>query len=548
MCTDKWFHPPLWCGVLAFELLTFGALAQDSPPTRLADLTKTGDQSKSAAESSNTPAGPKLTTPFTQGMELYRERDLPAAMAKFKDAAEQGGEDAAASYAWLSRLQLQMRRPEDAAVSVDKALELNKDLPTAGSAKGEVLYRQGKFAEAQETFRRIVMADKPDARAYLGLAKIHWTIGNYKSAKLVIDHAYNLDPKDPEIFWRWFATLDESERLAPLKVALASASNTDAKQTAELKRALEVRDEREKRPPSSCKLVSAGTSTEIKLETIVPGPKRFGGLAIAARLNDAKVTLRVDTGGEGITISARAAERAGLQRFSENRFTGVRDFAASPNNRGYVDKITLGDLQFKDCYVHVVDHFHSDDEDGFIGTNILEDFLVDLDFPNKKLRLEPLEPLPDIDPMELSLHSGMPIKPEPHNRIVPEKYANFEKVYRVGRDLLIPTRVNDSPPKLFLLDTGGRDNMISLALAREVSKVTETRMKNVYQAEDLTLTFGGFQQRRLSLLALDFKGMSEDAETEVSGLLGFAMLGMLDIKIDYRDHLVDFQVNPNGRH
>ena len=36
------------------------------------------------------------------------------------------------------------------------------------------------------------------------------------------------------------------------------------------------------------------------------------------------------------------------------------------------------------------------------------------------------------------------------------------------------------------------------------------------------------------------KGISDSTGTEVSGTLGFAMLRMLDIKIDYRDGLVHF--------
>jgi hypothetical protein len=66
-------------------------------------------------------------------MEFYRERDLSKAMAKFKEAGEQGGPDVAASYAWLCRLQLMLRQPEEAAASASKALELDKNLPTAQS-------------------------------------------------------------------------------------------------------------------------------------------------------------------------------------------------------------------------------------------------------------------------------------------------------------------------------------------------------------------------------------------------------------------------------
>lgn len=42
------------------------------------------------------------------------------------------------------------------------------------------------------------------------------------------------------------------------------------------------------------------------------------------------------------------------------------------------------------------------------------------------------------------------------------------------------------------------------------------------------------------MTSIDTKGTSDDIGTEVSGFLGFIMLRLLDIKIDYRDGLVDF--------
>jgi hypothetical protein len=73
-------------------------------------------------------------------------------------------------------------------------------------------------------------------------------------------------------------------------------------------------------------------------------------------------------------------------------------------------------------------------------------------------------------------------------------------------------------------------------------------VKQVYKTDNLTVTFGSFRQSRQSLLAFNLKPMSEDAGTEISGILGFAMLWILEIKVDYRDHLVDFRIDPNRPH
>jgi tetratricopeptide (TPR) repeat protein len=525
----------LCCLVLVAHLA--GISAQDNPPT-------------------NPPNSTTTITPFVQAMDLYHQRDLTKASARFKEAAQQGGPEAAASYAWLARLQLMLRQPEDAAASAAKAVQLDKDLPTAQSAMAEVYYRQGKFTEAQEICRRLALTDKPDARAYLVLAKIHWANGNYLSAKQVIDRAYALDPKDPEIFSRWLPTLDAPAQLAELKSRLASAPE-NSPYHANLKEVVDAREKNAQLPAARCRLVSTATSTEIKLQDILRGPNRLGGYAIPVKLNDGKAMLQVDTGAYGIIVNSRVAQRAGLQKSGNLLVAGIGDNGPSSGYWAKAHTITIGGLQFEDCIVSVADHLRVEDEDGLISTNILEDFLIDLDFPAKAIRLSPLEPLPDVPSPELSLHSGMPIKPNLHNRIVPEKYANFEKVYRIGHDLLIPTQVNDVPPHLFALDTGSWDNTISPALAREAANLSDSNAKvrglsgnvnNVYRAYDLTLTFGSFRQHRQSLTAFDLKGISDGTGTEISGILGFAMLWILDIKLDYRDNLVDFAVAPNRPH
>jgi len=493
------------------------------------------------------------TTPFAQGMSLYRSGDAPAALEKFKAAAEANGEDSAAAYAWLARLQIRTGRPEEAEASAKKALEINKDLPTAQSAMGEVYYRLARFTEAQEIFRKIVLADKQDARAYFGLAKIYWATANYKSAKQVIDHAHEQDPQDPDIFWPWLRTLGPDKRLATLKSQLAMHTGEEDHQRALLLRNIAALEVQEKKPETTCKLTSKVESTEAKLESLFRDPKHMSGYGVGVHLNETNSVLLIDTGAHGITVTARVAQKAGLQKVVDSRTGGIGDQAPARGYLAFAKKVRIGDLEFTGCNVDVIENGRSLGEDGLIGTDIFEDFLVDLDFPKKQLRLSPLPPVPDEPPVELSLHSLMPIDGNVHNRYVPEAYANFEKIYRMGHDLLLPTRINDSPPKLFLLDTGGWDNMITVAAAREASKVHSQestkvsglsgQVKDVYRTDDITLTFGKFQQHRRDLLSFDLKHISDDAGTEVSGILGFVMLWVMEIKIDYRDHLVDLEVD-----
>lgn len=50
------------------------------------------------------------------------------------------------------------------------------------------------------------------------------------------------------------------------------------------------------------------------------------------------------------------------------------------------------------------------------------------------------------------------------------------------------------------------------------------------------------------MLTFNLDSLSGDVGTEISGTLGFVLLHFLDVKIDYRDNLVDFACeNPSEK-
>jgi len=141
--------------------------------------------------------------------------------------------------------------------------------------------------------------------------------------------------------------------------------------------------------------------------------------------------------------------------------------------------------------------------------------------------------------------------PAPRDRYIAPEMKSFTPVYRFGHDLLIPTRIGDSDPKLFLIDTGGFANLVSPEAAREVTKVRADpymtvegisgRVKEVKSADKVVLQFGHFRQQNEEVVSFDLTSLSHRIGTEVSGMLGFTLLHILKITIDYRDGLVDFE-------
>jgi predicted aspartyl protease len=138
----------------------------------------------------------------------------------------------------------------------------------------------------------------------------------------------------------------------------------------------------------------------------------------------------------------------------------------------------------------------------------------------------------------------------PKDRYVAPEMKDWTAVFRFGHELLIPTQVNDSSMMLFLIDTGATTTTISTAAAQKVTKIYRNdriRVKglsggvdNVYTADKVKLHFSNFSQENQELLTIDLSNVSRYTGTEISGLLGFAVLRRLEVKIDYRDGLVDF--------
>ena len=67
-----------------------------------------------------------------------------------------------------------------------------------------------------------------------------------------------------------------------------------------------------------------------------------------------------------------------------------------------------------------------------------------------------------------------------------------------------------------------------------------------------TLRFGNLQQPNLEIVTFDLSTLCRHTGPELSGFLGFAMLRQLELKLDYRDGLVDLEydtkrVQPSAR-
>ena len=84
-----------------------------------------------------------------------------------------------------------------------QALTEAQDSPPAHEFRGEVLFRRGDFAQAENEFRAALKVDANFALAWWGLARIAECSSLHKTAAQYYARAYELNPKDPRIFRDW---------------------------------------------------------------------------------------------------------------------------------------------------------------------------------------------------------------------------------------------------------------------------------------------------------------------------------------------------------
>jgi tetratricopeptide (TPR) repeat protein len=494
------------------------------------------------------------------GLKTYRNKNFRDAAISFETAVaiHASPSPTAHAYAWLARTYLHLHRVPEAEEAARKATEADKELANAQTAVAEVYFREGKLAEAELMLVALVKSQNTVARTYLVLANIQRATANYKSARTLIEAAHKSDPKDPDIDEFWLVSLTPQERKEEWKKRLAEGRFEDDEDREGLTARIAMQEDREKNTNRSCKLVNKLSATETKLQRRMADAKRITGYRLGVKVNNVNTLLELDTGAGGILVNSRIAEKAGLVKIADYHIGGLGDKGTAQGYVAFAEKLQVGALEFQNCYIDVVDKKRSLDEDGLIGANVFGSYLVDIDFPNERLRLSQLPPYPDQAGEQSSLESEQTTGANLHDRWIPPEFKDFEKVYRFGHMLLLPVELNKAPYRLFLLDTGAWDNTLSPAAAREATKIHENsditvkglngQVKTVYTTGEVLLKFGRFQQKRSDLVAFDLSNTSNHVGTEISGALGFAMLYMLDIKVDYRDNLVDFKYDANRYH
>jgi Tfp pilus assembly protein PilF len=467
------------------------------------------------------------TADVAAARQQFRQGDFKAAAAAFRKIIEH--DPSPQAWAGLIQSLLKLDDVKSATESSQKALEVFPQSALVHAVRGDVEFRRGLMSKAAEEYRTALKIDPSCARALLGQGKLDAVMAHRARAKEEIAKAHELDPDDGDALYEWAVRQAYPADIAGLEKHLAEFRND-----AEAER--HERDHLELLKALAGRKVwilrSDVTRSELKIEPMLVGTQFMRrGFGLRVGFNERGFAmLLVDTGASGVTISRKFAEKIGARKLSDQEVEGVGRGGGMHAYTAWVDKVTIGELEFHDCFVHVTPQ-PIPETDGIIGTDIFQNFLVSLDFPGHKLRLEPLPPL-----------AGSGDDP-------PGQPQRLSQAMAFGHLLLLETRTGEKTSGLFVLDTGSNINTVSPELSKGIYEMRPFNSSGMGMsgaanissvAENVNLEFAQTRRRGQRLFTVDLHNISKDLGTELSGQIGFSALQEGSVVINYRDGLVGF--------
>jgi tetratricopeptide (TPR) repeat protein/predicted aspartyl protease len=520
--------------------------ADNAKPAVPPAATSAASASTSAASASTSAASASTSDPLVDARALMSKRQFAEAAAAFQAILAKDPSSPEAN-AGLVRSLLRGHKLDEAEEAAKKAVAAAPNSAMVHAAAGDVAFRAGKFADTEAEYRAALKLDANSARAQFGMGRMYEMVSMNKRAKETFAKAHQLDPDDGQIFEYWVDTLPYAEQLEAIKKS-AGDHPTDA----EANRIKYLTALAEKKPwilaselkPTELKIVPYGRELTGVYDINRSGPVNISkGYGLQVKFNDrASAILLLDTGAPGITIGRKLAEKAGAVKIADSRIGGIGDQGSTLSYEAWVDKITIGSVEFHNCVVTVSSKNNIADEAGLIGADVFSKFLVTLDFREQKALLTPLPKNPnaasDDDPAQ--------------DRYIAPEMQSFTKFYRFGHDIVVPVVVNDKAVGNFILDTGADLNTMSPKLAAQVTKASADgdytmkgvsgRVQEVLTGQKAILQFAKMRIESHDLPVFSTDSISASEGTEIAGFIGIRTLVQMKMAIDYRDGLVNLEV------
>jgi hypothetical protein len=468
-------------------------------------------------------------------VSIYKSGDYRHAIPRLEAAVQANPKDPVLHAALLSSLvyEGEVDKAADAADADETAFPQS---PEVLAARGEFAFYMGDMPAAEALFKAAIKLNSSNARATYGLARLFRAASMYRTARLLYLSAHQMDPDDALItaaFINYLVPQKRKEVLPQFRHDhpwfYGHAEQAESTESA-------VEGEVHERKIFELD----GPKQEVTLPLVyLHNGLAIRGIGIRISIGDSKpLTIVLDTGASGLLLTQAVIDNAGLNHLGSFDVWGIGDAGAKSAFIAVADHCMIGTLRYKTCAFQAISGKKriSDEADGLIGTDFFSGYLMTIDFQRRTLHLVPL---PDRAP-----------NPQGYDRSPLPNEAGFTPVFRFGHHLYVTTKVNQKVTGLFLIDTGAGLSNIDSTLARLTTKIhtneyvtvkgVSGKVKDVFEADKAELTFGRFRQRNLGLIAFNLNNSGEHQEVRMGGLLGFPVLILFRLSLDYRNGLVDF--------
>jgi hypothetical protein len=397
---------------------------------------------------------------------------------------------------------------------------LDKQPKTAESValRGEIEFRKGHFDRAAALYKESMAMDAKNARAHFGLGKLAMAKVKGKTAVDEMKRAIDLDPKEP--LYRLYASeawgieKNYTEQQKQLEEYLRLNPN-DPDRVNEAKAGLEM-------------LKALGTTDVASVtapDNPAPIPFRKALNLIFAQVSingHGPYNFAIDTGATQTVISEKLVDEMGLKPITSTVVYGIGGAGKVDTKLYAVNELAVGDVKIKTLPVGTFnDPLVSQLADGILGTAVLSDFILTVNYPGGRLELS---------------RKRSPSTAE--TEILPAWYFSNLLLVQI-----------DANGKLgnFIVDTGAVTTVLSHSMAGQLGIDQNTPGAKI----DLGIAgVGGFEGVVLKVpnvlfktakntepfpqvVAIDLKQISKMIGTEVAGVAGYDFFSQYKITIDY---------------
>jgi len=436
----------------------------------------------------------------------------------------------------LTRILLIEDEFDEAKTTIRHALKLSPTSTEALALYGHCLFREGAFAMAEAQYQKSLHLDSSQPGAYLGMGRLYLTRQQPEQSVKAFQQAIQLAPQEEDNYFfaseAYGSTKNFPKQVESLERYLALKPKFNAERVENAKALLTFFRHLEKEPVAAIK--DPARAYEIPFQPF------YGLMLVEGHVNgQGPFRFLVDSGATSTVLSNDLFNSLKIPVFSTAVVSCVGGTGKTGTKLAKVEKLKIGELEISNLPISSFDNtIFAELIDGVLSTADLADFLITLDYPDRRILLEPRRSKSVSKPSS-DLLTG-----------------RVEIPFRIlGNLILAPISINQQPAQNFLFDTGAVTSTLSKRQAAFLGIHDDTPnasvdiqfagacgvTQSVLSVDRVNLSLQTFTVPYAKILAVELKEISKELRTEVSGILGGAFYSKRKVTIDYQNTKLIFE-------